>query len=70
MVLLTGNLFHENKPSRKALQSAIEVLRAHCLGDREIAMEIVSEQGATLHGKSVNYEYAHSMSPHRTSHSQ
>jgi len=56
MVLLTGNLFHENKPSRKALTSAIEILRTHCLGEREIGMEIVSEQGATLHGKSVNYE--------------
>ena len=56
MVLLTGNLFHENKPSRKALQSAIEVLRTHCLGDREIGMDIVSEQGAALHGKSVNFE--------------
>ena len=56
LVLLTGNLFHENKPSRKALQSAIEVLRAHCLGDRDIGMEIVSEQGAALHGKNVNYE--------------
>ena len=56
LVLLTGNLFHENKPSRKALQSAIGVLRAHGLGDRDIGMELVSEQGAALHGKNVNYE--------------
>ena len=58
MVLLTGNLFHENKPSRMALKSAIEVLRNHCLGDREIGMQIVSEQGASFHGtyRTANYE--------------
>jgi double-strand break repair protein MRE11 len=38
------------------LQSAIDVLRNHCLGDRDIAIDIVSEQGAALHGKSVNFE--------------
>jgi double-strand break repair protein MRE11 len=46
MVLLTGNLFHDNKPSRKALQSAIEVLRTHCLDHRDIGIEILSEQGS------------------------
>lgn len=60
MVLLTGNLFHENKPSRKAMQSAIEVLRNHCLGDGDVSMEIISDQGAAFHSsyKQVNYEDA------------
>ena len=58
MVLLTGNLFHENKPSRMALQSTIEVMRNHCLGDGDIRMQIVSEQGASFHGsyRAANYE--------------
>ena len=58
MVLLTGNIFHENKPSRLAMQSAIEVLRNHCLGNGQIALDIVSDQSSSLHGnyKSVNFE--------------
>ena len=60
MVLLTGNLFHENKPSRKAMQGAIEVLRNHCLGDREVGMEIISDQAASFHGsyRVANFEDA------------
>lgn len=58
MVLLTGNLFHENKPSRRAMQTAIEVLRNHCLGDGDVSLDILSDQGASFHGnyKSVNFE--------------
>ena len=51
MVLLTGNLFHENKPSRKAMQSAIEVLRNHCLGDRDVQLGVVSDQTTSFHGR-------------------
>ena len=42
------------------MQGAIEVLRNHCLGDREVGMEIISDQSATLHGnyRSVNWEDA------------
>ena len=29
MVLLAGDLFHDNKPSRKALQRCMETLRDH-----------------------------------------
>ncbi|EOD35531.1 hypothetical protein EMIHUDRAFT_98533 [Emiliania huxleyi CCMP1516] len=56
MVLLAGDLFHDNKPSRRALQRCMEapVLRDHCLGQREV----VSDQTANFHDKykSVNYE--------------
>jgi double-strand break repair protein MRE11 len=33
-VLLGGDLFHENKPSRHCLQGAFELLRKYCLGDK------------------------------------
>ena len=58
MVLLAGDLFHDNKPSRKALQRCMETLRDHCLGDREVKLEVVSDQASNFHGKyqEVNYE--------------
>ena len=37
MVLIAGDLFHDNKPSRKALQRCMETLRDHCLGDRAVS---------------------------------
>ena len=51
MVLLAGDLFHDNKPSRKALQRCMETLRDHCLGDREVKLEVVSDQSTNFHGK-------------------
>lgn len=43
-VLLGGDLFHENKPSRSTLVKAIEILRRHCLNDRPIQFQVVSDQ--------------------------
>ena len=55
MVLLAGDLFHDNKPSRKALQRCMETLRDHCLGDREVKIEVVSDQNTNFHNKSVRH---------------
>ena len=33
-VLLGGDLFHENKPSRNCMQGTIELLRRYCMGDK------------------------------------
>lgn len=43
-LLLGGDLFHENKPSRSTLVRAIEILRRHCLNDRPVQFEVVSDQ--------------------------
>lgn len=43
-LLLGGDLFHENKPSRSTLVKAIEILRQHCLHDRPVQFEVVSDQ--------------------------
>ena len=58
MVLLAGDLFHDNKPSRRALHRAMEVMRDHCLGDRPVGIEVVSDQHSNFHGKyrTVNFE--------------
>ena len=60
MVLFAGDLFHDNKPSRKALQKCMETLRDHVLGPREVTIEVVSDQNANFHDKyrQVNYEDA------------
>ena len=55
MVLLAGDLFHDNKPSRKALQRCMETLRDHCLGDREVKIEVVSDQNTNFHNKCVRH---------------
>jgi double-strand break repair protein MRE11 len=43
-VLLGGDLFHENKPSRNTVVRAMEILSKYCLGDDDIEFEILSDQ--------------------------
>ena len=49
MVLLAGDLFHDNKPSRRALQRCMEIMREHCLGNRPVELEVVSDQQSNFH---------------------
>ena len=51
MILLAGDLFHDNKPSRRALHKAMEVMRDYCLGDRPVKIDVVSDQHSNFHGK-------------------
>ena len=44
MVLLGGDLFHENKPSRHTVVRAMDILSRHCLNDKPIAFQILSDQ--------------------------
>lgn len=58
MVLLGGDLFHDNKPSRKSMYQVMRSLRKHCLGNKPVQLEFLSDanevfQGAFSH---VNYE--------------
>ncbi|KAK2868607.1 hypothetical protein Q7C36_000478 [Tachysurus vachellii] len=59
LVLLGGDLFHDNKPSRKALHNCMEVMRKYCMGDKPILFEIISDQAVNF-GNSrfpwVNYQ--------------
>ncbi len=51
MVLLGGDLFHENKPSRTTLVKAISSLRKHCLSrDKRVAFSVVSDISKTFVG--------------------
>lgn len=47
-ILLGGDLFHENKPSRKTLHSCLELLRKYCMGDRPVQFEIISDQSVNF----------------------
>ncbi|PWA96700.1 DNA repair and meiosis protein (Mre11) [Artemisia annua] len=60
-VLLGGDLFHENKPSRTTLVKAIEILRRYCLNDKPVQFQVVSDQTINFANVSghVNYEDPH-----------
>jgi double-strand break repair protein MRE11 len=58
MVLLAGDLFHENKPSRKSMYQVMRSLRMNCYGDKPCELEMLSDgseifQGAFNH---ANYQ--------------
>ena len=59
-ILLGGDLYHENKPSRATQFRCIELLRKYCLGETPAAFEFLSSRETTLsHGdsyKNLNYE--------------
>ncbi|KAJ0267133.1 Double-strand break repair protein MRE11 [Hirschfeldia incana] len=60
-LLLGGDLFHENKPSRSTLVKAIEILRRHCLNDKPVQFQVVSDQTVNFQNAfgHVNYEDPH-----------
>eukprot|EP00727_Mastigamoeba_balamuthi_P007617 m51a1_g3476 putative double-strand break repair protein MRE11 (703) ;mRNA; r:760975-763659 len=48
MVLLGGDLFHENTPSRSCLHRCASLLREYCLGPRPVPLQLLSDAGAAL----------------------
>lgn len=58
MVLLGGDLFHENRPSRKAMYQVMRSLRKNCLGMKPCELEFLSDANEVFEGafNHVNYE--------------
>jgi len=58
MVLLAGDLFHDNKPSRKAMYQVMRSLRMNCLGEKPCELEFLSDANDVFDGafNHVNYE--------------
>ncbi|KAK3950872.1 Mre11 DNA-binding presumed domain-containing protein [Pseudoneurospora amorphoporcata] len=58
MVLLGGDLFHDNRPSRKAMYQVMRSLRKHCLGMKPCELEFLSDSAEVFEGAFpyVNYE--------------
>uniref|UniRef100_A0A3Q3GLH8 Double-strand break repair protein n=1 Tax=Labrus bergylta TaxID=56723 RepID=A0A3Q3GLH8_9LABR len=44
LILLGGDLFHDNKPTRRCLHNCITMLRKYCMGDSPIHFNILSDQ--------------------------
>ena len=58
-VLLSGDLFHENKPSRLTLHKTMEILRRYCMGPDAVRFQIVSDQAENFRSavnRCVNFE--------------
>eukprot|EP00397_Hematodinium_sp_SG-2012_P012289 GEMP01012455.1.p1 GENE.GEMP01012455.1~~GEMP01012455.1.p1 ORF type:complete len:696 (+),score=157.37 GEMP01012455.1:54-2141(+) len=53
-ILHGGDLFDENKPSRKTLFNVMRKLRQYCMGDGEVYFECINENPPIAGGK-VNY---------------
>lgn len=59
MVLLGGDLFHDNKPSRSAYYKCCQTLRKYCLGNQPVRFEVLSDQKINFPDTGcVNYEDA------------
>jgi len=59
LILFAGDLFHENKPSRRTLHKTMEIMRRYCMGPDAVRFQIVSDQELNFKRnvkKCVNYE--------------
>jgi double-strand break repair protein MRE11 len=61
MVLLAGDLFHDNKPSRRTLHKTMNILRRYTMGPNPISFQIISNQKQNFRStldpyNTVNYE--------------
>mgnify|MGYP001558888546 CR=1 FL=1 len=45
MLLLGGDLFHENRPSRTSLFQTISALREYTMGPRPVSLELIADDG-------------------------
>ena len=56
MVLLAGDLFHHNKPSRGTIHRTMDLFRRYCMGDNPIQIQILSNQQQNFRRGLVNYQ--------------
>ena len=58
MLLLGGDIFHENKPTRKTMHQTFDLLREYVLGDEPVGFQIISDQREAFADRRglVNYE--------------
>lgn len=48
MLLLGGDLFHDNKPSRTTITRTVELLNKYCLGDRPVQIRVLNSNQAEI----------------------
>lgn len=59
MVLLAGDLFHENQPSKKSMFQVMRILRQNCLGEKPCELEVMCDTSIENQGSGfthLNYE--------------
>jgi len=47
-LLLGGDIFHENKPSRPTVVRTLELLRKYCMNDNPVHIQVMSDQAANF----------------------
>ena len=65
LVLIAGDMFHENKPSRRTLHSTFDIVQRHVLGEKDVFIEILNDQTHTFragHGQVNFYNPYHAIS--------
>lgn len=55
LILLGGDLFDQAKPSPSCMFKCTEIIRKYCLGDKPVAIELLSDQLQNF-SRNVNYE--------------
>lgn len=60
-VLLAGDLFHDNKPSRRTMHATMDLLRSHVYGDEPVFFKITNEQMEVFKNRraTANFEDPH-----------
>ena len=59
-VLLAGDLFHENVPSRRTLREAMSAVRTHALGPGDVPLRVVSDSARDFPSAGLaNFESPH-----------
>lgn len=53
MVFLGGDLFHDNKPSRKAMYQVMRSIRLNCLGEKPCELQVLGDQSIIFDDKSL-----------------
>ncbi|KAL3143519.1 hypothetical protein ABBQ38_002323 [Trebouxia sp. C0009 RCD-2024] len=56
LVLLGGDLFHDNKPSRSTIVRAIDILTRYTLSDKPVNFQVLSNQSENFVSGGVNFE--------------
>jgi double-strand break repair protein MRE11 len=59
IVLLAGDLFHDNKPSRRTMHKTMQLFRKYCMGPDPVKIQILSNQAENFRQGLVNYEDEH-----------
>ena len=58
LILLAGDVFHDNRPSRRTIYTTMEIVRRYCMGPNPIRIQIISDPTtlkSSLRSSSVNY---------------